>query len=80
MTETEALVKAEIEKSDKSFLTEEEDEGIDIATQGDIAFAKTLKEELSKALYGQDQAINVVSNSMKNFAKDEKGPKATYLF
>ncbi len=81
MTETEARVKAEIEKSDKSFGHDDEQENtLAIEAQNNIAFAKTLKEELSKELFGQDQAINVVANSMKSFASDKKGPKATYLF
>jgi cell division protease FtsH len=81
MTETEALVKAEIQKSDRSFETHHDDDDEAIAQSlSDIAFAKSLKTELSKELFGQDQAIHVVSNSMKNFVKDEKGPKATYLF
>mgnify|MGYP001824054894 FL=1 len=81
MTETEALVKAEIEKANKSFeMDEEEEETLLSETLSNIAFVKTLKEELSKELFGQQQAVNVVANSMKTFAKDEKGPKATYLF
>ena len=81
MTETEALVKAEIEKANKSFeIDEEEEETLLSETLSNIAFVKTLKEELSKELFGQQQAVNVVANSMKTFAKDEKGPKATYLF
>jgi cell division protease FtsH len=81
MTETEARVKAEIDKANKSWaLDEEEEDTLLSETQSNIAFVKTLKEELSKDLFGQDQAINVVANSMKTFAKDEKGPKATYLF
>jgi len=81
MTETEALVKAEIEKSDKSFGYDEEEESSALTeSQNTINFAKTLKDELSKELFGQDQAINVVANSMKSFVNDKKGPKATYLF
>ncbi len=41
---------------------------------------KQFKEALSKDLFGQEQAINIVANSMKTSIKDEKGPKATYLF
>ena len=51
------------------------------ATQNKIEFAKTLKEALSKQLFGQDEAINTVANSMKNnIITNNKAPKATYLF
>jgi len=79
MTETEKLVKAEIKKANQSFeipvANEPQDE-----TQINMKFARQFKEELSKELFGQDQAINIVANSMKNNIKDEKGPKSTYLF
>ena len=78
MTETEALVKAEIEKHEKGH--EDDWDQAENETQNNILFAKKLKEELSKELFGQEQAINTVTNSMKNPIKDEKGPKATYLF
>ncbi len=49
--------------------------------KNNIEFAKTLKEELSTQLFGQEQAINSVVNSMKNtLAQSKKAPKATYLF
>ena len=79
MTETEKLVKAEIKKANKSFEVPEKHEPQD-ETQSNIKFAREFKEELSKELFGQDQAINIVANSMKNNIKDEKGPKSTYLF
>lgn len=82
MTETEARVKEEIEKANKSWASEDDQEEDTLLSEtlSNMAFVKTLKEELSKELFGQDQAINIVANSMKTFAKDEKGPKATYLF
>jgi len=79
MTETEALVKANIEKYKKLDKGEWDDEAL-IEAQNNIEFVKQFKEVLSKELFGQDQAINVVANSMKTTVKDQKGPKATYLF
>jgi cell division protease FtsH len=49
--------------------------------QNNIEFAKKLKTELTKELFGQDDAINTVANSMKNsFITSETAPKSTYLF
>ena len=79
MTETEALVKANIEKHKKLDEDVWDDESL-IEAQNNIEFVKQFKEELSKDLFGQEQAINIVANSMKTSIKDEKGPKATYLF
>jgi len=79
MTETEALVKANIEKHKRLDEGEWDDEAL-IEAQNNIEFVKQFKEELSKDLFGQEQAINIVANSMKTSIKDEKGPKATYLF
>lgn len=79
MTETEALVKANIEKHKKLDEGEWDDEALN-EVQNNIQFVKQFKEELSKDLFGQEQAINIVANSMKTSIKDEKGPKATYLF
>ena len=79
MTETEALVKANIEKHKKLDEGVWDDEALNEA-QDNIKFVKQFKEELSKDLFGQEQAINIVANSMKTSIKDEKGPKATYLF
>lgn len=76
MTSTEELVKAQILKHEKN----QEDDSSLIEAQNSIQFARKFKEELSKELFGQDQAITTVANSMKNNIKDEKGPKATYLF
>jgi len=80
MTETEALVKANIEKHKKLEEKTEWDESALKEAQDNIAFVKQFKAELTKDLFGQDQAINIVSNSMKTSMKDEKGPKSTYLF
>ncbi len=79
MTETEALVKANIEKHKKLDEGDWDDESL-IEAQNNIEFVKQFKEALSKDLFGQEQAINIVANSMKTSIKDEKGPKATYLF
>ena len=77
MTETEALVQANIKRNERP-----DDEDFDTLSeaQNTIAFVKEFKEKLSKDLYGQDQAINIVANSMKSSIRDEKGPKSTYLF
>ena len=80
MTETEARVKANIEKHKKLEEKAEWDESALKEAQDNIEFVKQFKEELSKDLFGQEQAINIVANSMKTSIKDEKGPKATYLF
>ncbi len=79
MTETEALVKANIEKHKKLDSGEWDEEALTEA-QDNIKFVKQFKEEISKELFGQEQAINIVANSMKTSVKDESGPKATYLF
>jgi len=79
MTETQAKVKANIEKHKK----EEEDRLNEEAlkeAQDNIKFVKEFKAKLSEDLFGQDQAVNIVANSMKTSIKDEKGPKSTYLF
>jgi len=80
MTETEKLVKAQVEKYEKN--NEDEFEStVDIETQNKIAFAKQLKVELTKELFGQKEAIETVVNSMKNdITENKKAPKATYLF
>ncbi|QSZ40767.1 AAA family ATPase [Sulfurimonas aquatica] len=61
---------------------EDEAEALAVAqTHNKLEFAKTLKEQLSKELFGQEQAINSVVNSMKNdITENKKAPKATYLF
>ncbi|MDQ7062449.1 MAG: AAA family ATPase [Sulfurimonas sp.] len=79
MTETQKAVKAEIQKANRTRQDDLDDE-ILLESQSDIEFARKFKEDLSKDLFGQDQAINIVANSMKNNIKDEKGPKDTYLF
>src|SRR5210317_349918 len=79
MTETEALVKANIEKHKKLDKAEWDESALKEA-QDNIEFVKQFKEELTKELFGQEQAINIVANSMKTSMKDEKGPKSTYLF
>jgi ATP-dependent Zn protease len=78
MTETDSKVKAIIAQTERA--SDEQDSALEQETKNSIAFAKKLKVELSKELFGQEQAINTVANSMKNQVKDEKGPKATYLF
>ena len=80
MTENEARVKANIEKHRKLEVRAEWDDSALKAAQDNIEFVKLFKEELTKDLFGQDQAISIVSNSMKTSMKDEKGPKSTYLF
>jgi ATP-dependent Zn protease len=76
MTETEKLVKAQVKKYEKV----EEDE-YESEAQNKIAFAKQLRVELSKDLFGQNEAIETVVNSMKNdITENKKAPKSTYLF
>ena len=79
MTSTEELIKAQIAKHEKNHDDDSDDSSLNEA-QNSIQFARKFKEELSKELFGQEQAINTVANSMKNTIKDDKGPKATYLF
>ncbi|MEA2071971.1 MAG: hypothetical protein U9O86_00130, partial [Campylobacterota bacterium] len=76
MTETEALVKAQVQKYEKSDEEEWESEA-----QNKITFARELHDALSKDLYGQKEAVETVVNSMKNDLTENKAaPKATYLF
>ena len=76
MTETEKLVKAQVAKYEKI----DEDE-FEAEAKNKIAFAKELKVELTKGLFGQAEAIDIVVNSMKNdITKNKKAPQATYLF
>jgi ATP-dependent Clp protease ATP-binding subunit ClpA len=84
MTETEALVKKQVEKYENKYEDELEtaaESAAETEAQKNIAFVNTLKEELSKELFGQDEAINTVTNSMKNdIVENKKAPKLTYLF
>lgn len=80
MTANEARVKENIAKHKKLEVRAEWDESALKAAQDNIEFVKLFKAELTKDLFGQEQAINIVSNSMKTSMKDEKGPKSTYLF
>jgi len=84
MTETEALVKKQVEKYENKYedeLETAEESAAETEAQKNIAFVNTLKEELSKELFGQDEAINTVTNSMKNdIVENKKAPKLTYLF
>jgi ATP-dependent Zn protease/energy-coupling factor transporter ATP-binding protein EcfA2 len=77
MTDTQALVKAQVEKYEKA----DEDEFESSFENEAVAFAKQLKLELRKDLFGQEEAINTVANSMRNDTlENKKAPKATYLF
>ena len=83
MPKTDAQVKAQIEKYEHRYEDELERslENENHEAQKNITFAKKLKEDLSKDLFGQEQAINTVVNSMKNDIMENKNaPKATYLF
>lgn len=49
--------------------------------QNNIELAKEIRTFLQKELFGQDEAIDTVANSMKNnILTNDKAPKATYLF
>jgi len=81
MTEVEKRVKESVDRLKKFENPETEfDEEVLKEAQDNIEFVKVFKEKLAKDLYGQDQAINIVANSMKTSVKDNKGPKSTYLF
>ncbi|MCO4845271.1 MAG: AAA family ATPase [Sulfurovum sp.] len=83
MPKTDAQVKAQIEKYEHRYEDELERslENENHEAQKNITFAKKLKEDLSKDLFGQEQAINTVVNSMKNdIIENKNAPKATYLF
>jgi gas vesicle protein len=83
MPKTDAQVKAQIEKYEQKYKDEQDelDSSLENEAQKNITFAKKLKEDLSKDLFGQEQAINTVVNSMKNDIIDnKKAPKATYLY
>ncbi|UCN01498.1 AAA family ATPase [Sulfurimonas sp. SWIR-19] len=81
------LAQAAVEKHEKIIedkyakkLVQEDKEPI-VQANNNIELARTLKEKLSKELFGQEQAINTVVNSMKNdISENKKAPKATYLF
>ena len=82
MTETEKLVKAEIEKIKKleSGETEELSE-LETKAKNNLIFAKELKLALSKELFGQEEAIETVVNSIKNdITESKEAPQGTYLF
>ncbi|WP_373032289.1 AAA family ATPase [Sulfurovum sp.] len=80
MPKTDAQVKAQIEKYEQKHKDEQEIL-LENEAQKNITFSKKLKEDLSKDLFGQEQAINTVVNSMKNDIMENKNaPKATYLF
>ena len=80
MTETEALVKAQVKRYERTYDDAPKSVLVN-ETHKNIEFAKELKAALSKELFGQEQAINTVSNSMKNdISENKKAPKATYLF
>ncbi|HIP54742.1 MAG TPA: AAA family ATPase [Sulfurimonas autotrophica] len=81
------LAQAAVEKHEKIIEDKyakklaQEDKETTIQPSNNIELARTLKEELSKELFGQEQAINTVVNSMKNdMSENKKAPKATYLF
>jgi len=81
MTETEKLLKATIEKYEEDFDREDAFEDLPVVSSHEnLQLAMNMKEQLSKELYGQGQAIDTVVNSIKNSVRDQKGPKATYLF
>ena len=81
MTENEKKIKDIVKKHERTYEIREEKVPELSETENNIVFAKKLKEELSKELFGQEQAINTVANSMKNdITEKKKAPKATYLF
>lgn len=81
MTEKEALVKAQVKRYERNYDEEIETKSPNDVPLQNISFAKQLKEDLSKELFGQEQAISTVVNSMKNdITENKKAPKATYLF
>ncbi len=81
MTQTQKLVKAQVEKYETNYEDELENIEEENEAQKNITFAKQLKKDLSQDLFGQNQAINTVVNSMKNdIMENKKAPKGTYLF
>jgi len=78
------VTKAETERYERAYddeTDEDEENELQKRAEENIAFAKQLKEDLGKDLFGQEQAISTVVNSMKNDIMDnKKAPKATYLF
>ena len=80
MTETELQVKAQIDKY-KDLEKPQTPSLLDPDTKNKIAFAKEMRVALSKELFGQNEAIDTVVNSIKNeISQNKKAPKATYLF
>ena len=80
MTDADKLLKATIEKYEEDYEDEDFEELPVINSHENLQLAMTIKSELSKELFGQEQAIATVANSIKNSVRDQKGPKATYLF
>ena len=80
MTDTEAAIKATIEQYEEDFDEEEFEELPVISSHQNLQLAMTMKAELTQELFGQEQAIETVADSIKNSVRDQKGPKATYLF
>ena len=81
MTETDKQIKDIVKKHERTYEIREEKAPQLSETENNIVFAKKLKEELSSEVFGQEQAINTVANSMKNdITENRKAPKATYLF
>ena len=84
MTETEKLVKAQVKKYERPENLDTEDtlqSAAEREAQNNIKIARQLKVSLSKELFGQEEAINTVVDSMKNdIAENKKAPKLTYLF
>lgn len=77
MTDTQALVKAQVERYEKT----DEDAPDNSCENEAVTFAKELKLALAEELFGQEEAINTVANSMRNETlESKKAPKATYLF
>jgi cell division protease FtsH len=75
------LAQAAFEKFEDKPVEDEAENARVAETHNKLEFARTLKKELSKELFGQEQAINSVVNSMKNdISENKKAPKATYLF
>jgi len=78
MTETEALVKEQIQKHEKR--KEDFDPEALKEESNKVLFAKHLQKALSQEVFGQDQAILTIANSVKNDTSNPKSPKMTYLF
>lgn len=75
MTDTEAAIKATIEQYEEDFDEEEFEELPVISSHQNLQLAMTMKAELTQELFGQEQAIETVADSIKTASGIKKAPR-----